>query len=41
MVRQLLLSHDNGQSMVIFLRYEHSPSVVIASDNGQSMVIYP
>ena len=42
MLRQLLSSSDNGQSMVIYpLGMNHAPSVVTSSDNGQSMVIYP
>ena len=42
MLRQLLSSSDNGQSMVIYPSgMNHAPSVVTSSDNGQSMVIYP
>ena len=42
MLRQLLSSSDNGQSMVIYpYGMNHAPSLVSSSDNGQSIVIYP
>ena len=41
MLRQLLSSHDNGRSMVIYpLVMNHALLVVSSSDNGQSMVKY-
>ena len=42
MLRKLLSSSDNGQSMVIYpLDMNRAPSVLSSSDNGQSMVVYP
>ena len=42
MLHQLLSSHDNYQSMVIYpLVMEHAQSVVASNDNCQSIVIYP
>ena len=43
MLRQLLSSHDNGQSMVIYIpkiwtMFRH---LLSSHKNGQSMVIYP
>ena len=42
MLRQLLSSHDNGQSMVIHPEgMTHAPTVdIVFNDNGQSMVIH-
>ena len=42
MLRQLLSSSDNGQSMVIYpYGMNHLRQLLSSSDNGQSMVIYP
>ena len=42
MLRQLLSSSDNGQSMVIYpLNMNMLRQLLSSSDNGQSMVIYP
>ena len=42
MLRQLLSSHDNGQSMVIYPKVWTMLSQLLSShDNCESMVIYP
>ena len=42
MLRQLLSSHDNGQSMVYIPKVWTMLCQLLSShDNGQSMVIYP
>ena len=41
MLRQLLSSSDNGQSMVIYPWGIIHAQLLSSSDNGQSMVIYP
>ena len=42
MLRQLLSSYDNGQSMVIYpYVWTILQQTLSSSDNGQSMVIYP
>ena len=42
MLRQLLSSHDNGQSMVMYPKVWTMLSQLLSShDNGQSMVICP
>ena len=42
MLRQLLSSSDNGQSMVIYFKVWTMLRQLLSScDNGQSMVIYP
>ena len=42
MLRQLLSSSDNGQSMVVYpLGMIHLRLLLSSSDNGQSMIIYP
>ena len=42
MLRQLLSSHDNGQSMVIYPKVWTMLSQLLSShDNGESMLIYP
>ena len=41
MLRQLLSSHDNGQSMAIYPKVWTMLSQLLSShDNGESMVIY-
>ena len=42
MLRQLLSSSDNGQSMVIYpMVWTMLRQLLSSHDNGQSMVIYP
>ena len=42
MLRQLLSSSDNGQSMVIYLKVWTMLRQLLSScDNGQTIVIYP
>ena len=42
MLRQLLLSSDNGQSMVIYPKVWTMLRQLLSShDSGQSMLIYP
>ena len=42
MLRQLLSSSDNGQSMVIYPNvWTILHQTLSSSDNGQSLVIYP
>ena len=42
MLRQLLSSHDSGQSMVYIPKISTMlRQFLSSSDNGQSMVIYP
>ena len=42
MLRQLLSSNDNGQSMVIYpIVWTNLDQTLSSSDNGQTMVIYP